>query len=136
MGTFAKVASSVMQVSELDRSIGFYRDVFSCVVEIREPDAALLLTPDGFQIYMYTRTSSTYRGVDDLGVQYIMWAVDSEEELQRVTERLCGHDPAIYIHTLNEVCFVDGRDPDGIRVIIAFPSPAQLPRELIDPRFH
>lgn len=59
----------------------------SCVVKIPEPDAALLLTPYGFQIY-----------------------------------------------TLNDVRLVDGRDPDGVRVIIAYPSPAQLPRELVDPR--
>jgi catechol 2,3-dioxygenase-like lactoylglutathione lyase family enzyme len=39
-----------MRVSDLDRSVRFYRDVFCCQVALREPDAALLLTPDGFQI--------------------------------------------------------------------------------------
>ena len=44
----AKVASSVMQVANLDRSVSYYCDVFSCRVALREREAALLLTPDDF----------------------------------------------------------------------------------------
>ena len=43
----AQVASSVIFVSELDRSVAFYRDVFACEVAIGESDAALLLAPVG-----------------------------------------------------------------------------------------
>jgi hypothetical protein len=41
----------VIFVSELGRSVDFYRDLFACEVAIHEPDAALLLAPGGFQIY-------------------------------------------------------------------------------------
>ena len=37
--------------SDLDRSVNFYRDVFECHVALHESEAALLLTPGGFQIY-------------------------------------------------------------------------------------
>ena len=47
------VASTVIRVADLDRSVNFYRDVFCCRVALREPDTALLLTPDGFQIYLH-----------------------------------------------------------------------------------
>ena len=46
-GLTAKVASSVIFVSDLDRSVEFYRNVFDCELAIRERDAALLLAPEG-----------------------------------------------------------------------------------------
>ncbi len=48
-GFTAKVASSVIFVSDLDRSVEFYRNVFDCELAIRERDAALLLAPGGFR---------------------------------------------------------------------------------------
>ena len=133
----AKVASSVMQVAELDRSVKYYCDVFACRVAVREPDAALLLTPDNFQIYMYAKKgASTRRGVSVIGVHYVMWSADTEDELERITERLRAYDAATYTQTVGGVTFVDGCDPDGIRVIVAYPGPEQLPRELIAQRFH
>ncbi len=136
MGAGAKVTSWVMRVSELDRSVHFYCDVFACQVSVREPDAALLLTPDGFQIYLHARSPSKRPPIDSVGVQYVLWATDNETELHQITTRLHAHDPATYTHTANGVTFVEARDPDGIRVLLAHPSPAQLPRELIAPQFH
>jgi catechol 2,3-dioxygenase-like lactoylglutathione lyase family enzyme len=49
------VASTVIRVSELQRSVSFYCDVFLCRVALRESDTALLLTPDGSQIYLTRR---------------------------------------------------------------------------------
>ena len=70
-----------MRVSDLDRSVRFYRDVFHCHVALREPDAALLLAPDGFQIYLNSKGQTRRHGVGPGGVQYLMWATDSEAEL-------------------------------------------------------
>ncbi len=64
-----------------------------------------------------------------------MWAADTEDELARITERLRTYDAATYTQTVGGVTFVDGCDPDGIRVIVAYPGPGQLPRELIAQRF-
>ena len=33
------------------------------------------------------------------------------------------------------VKFLDGRDPDGNRILVAYPSPLQLPRHIIADRF-
>lgn len=133
-GTSAKVASSVMPVSELDRSVAYYCDVFECRVAIREPDSALLLTPDGFQMYLYVHAGAAAHHAGR-GLQRIMWAADTEAELQRITERLRDYDMATYSRKVNGVTFVDGLDPDGNRVIAAYPSPQQLPREVIAPQF-
>jgi catechol 2,3-dioxygenase-like lactoylglutathione lyase family enzyme len=132
----AIVSSLVMLISDLDKSIAFYREVFACVVTVREEGAALLLTPHGFQLYLHERDGSTkYHPIGDTGVQYVAWAAESEQELHQFAERLRELDPSVRVNAAGEVSFVDGRDPDGIRVIIAYPGPEKLPRALIDPRF-
>ena len=49
-GVSVDVVAIVVRVSDLDRSLKFYCDVFSCRVAVREADMALLLTPKGFEI--------------------------------------------------------------------------------------
>ena len=65
----AHVASCVIRVSDLKRSLKFYCDVFSCRVAIREADMALLLAPNGFQVYLHARRSFHRRGGGTLGVR-------------------------------------------------------------------
>lgn len=55
VGCSARVTSSVVFVSELGRSVAFYRDIFFCEVRIETPGAALLLAPGGFQIYLIAK---------------------------------------------------------------------------------
>jgi extradiol dioxygenase family protein len=43
------VVASVVRVTDLDRSLKFYCDVFWCRLSIREADVALLLTAKGFR---------------------------------------------------------------------------------------
>lgn len=122
-----RVASTVMRVQDVDRTIAFYCDVFACRVALREPDAALLMAPDGFQIYVYSKDSSRQPAVGAVGVEYLMWATDSEAELGRITERLRIYDASTYTYTENGVTFVEGCKPDHGRVIIAYPGPGMLP---------
>jgi catechol 2,3-dioxygenase-like lactoylglutathione lyase family enzyme len=134
-GSAVRVASTVMRVVDVDRAVDFYCDVFSCRAALREPDAALLLAPDGFQIYLYSKGSARHPGVGAVGVEYLMWATDSEAELRRITQRLQAYDPATYTYTENGVTFVEGCKPDHGRVIVAYPSPELLPRQMIAGRF-
>ncbi|WP_345447742.1 VOC family protein [Arthrobacter gyeryongensis] len=78
----AKVASSVLFVSELDRSVTFYRDLFGCVVTLRSDDAALLLTPEGFQLYIIERGKRVQRHPGGLGHHLLMWATESAQGLE------------------------------------------------------
>lgn len=130
----ARVASCLMRVSHLDRSVKFYCEVFQCDVAIRERDAALLLTPDGFEIYLRTHEASRAGGITGVGVEQIIWSVGSEAELKQIEQRMRVHDPSVYSNTLGDISFVDGGDPDGIRVLVTYPTPHQLPREVIDRR--
>ena len=96
------VASTVMRVAELDRSVDFYRDVFCCRVALREPDTALLLTPDGFQIYLHSTGPARRPRLAPIGIQYLMWATDIQSDLQRIAGRLRAHDSSGF-HTRQTV---------------------------------
>ena len=135
MSDTTRVTSCLMRVSDLDRSVNFYRDVFECHVALHEPDAALLLTPDGFQMYFRAHEASGTRAINDVGVEQIIWSAGSEAALRRIEERLRTHYPSTYTNNLNGITFVDGIDPDENRVLITYPTPQQLPREVIDSRF-
>ncbi len=111
----AHVASCVIRVSNLDPSLTFYRDVFS------------------FRSTC-TRASPFAAGAATLRCRYLMWATESESDLQQVAQRLRTYDTAAYTYTENGVTFLEGCDPDGGRVIVAHPSPRQLPRTVIAER--
>lgn len=130
-----KVGSLVIHVSDLERSVNFYRDVFSCRIAIYEDDTALLLAPDGFQLYLHSVGPSRRPDIQAVGIQHLMWATDSEADLQRTTEQLRAYDPATLTYSEGGVTFAEGCDPDRGRVIVAYPGPSRLPRRVIARRF-
>lgn len=132
----ASVASCVIRVSDLDRSLNFYCDVFSCRVLVRESGMALLLTPSGFQLYVHADSSFRHRSAATIGIQYLMWATDTEADLEQIAQRLRAYDVATFSYTQGGVTFVEGCDPDRERVIVAYPSPRQLSREVIAKRLY
>jgi hypothetical protein len=132
----ARVTSSVIFVSELGRSVDFYRDLFACEVAIHEPDAALLLAPGGFQIYLIGRSARTPHPSGGIGPQYLIWAVDSADDLQMLEQALRGYGRLTDTYTSGGVNFVVGRDPDGIRIMMAHPGPDKLPRSVVGPRLY
>lgn len=133
--TSVAVSSMLMRVLDLDSSTAFYCGVFGCTVALRENDAALLLAPDGFQIYLFADPTSVHRPIGALGVREVMWSTATEEALTRIGDQMRAHYPSTFIHSAGGVSFVDGRDPDGNRVLVAYPSPLQLPRHVIADRF-
>ena len=131
----AHVASCVIRVRELDPSLKFYCDVFSCNVAVRETDMALPVAPNGFHIYLHA-PSRRCRSANTTGVRYLLWATDTDTESdpQEFAQRLRAHDP--FSHNENGVTVIEGLDPDGVRVLIGYPSPFQLPRTVIAARLH
>ena len=131
----AHVASCVIRVGELDPSLKFYCDVFSCNVAVRETDMALPVAPNGFHIHLHA-VSRRRRAADTVGIQYLLWATDTESDLQEFAQRLRAYDPAVFSHNENGVTVIEGFDPDGVRVLIGYPSAFQLPRTVIAARLH
>ncbi|QDC25421.1 VOC family protein [Georgenia yuyongxinii] len=128
----ATVASAVISVADLDRSVDFYRDVFECKVSLREGEAALMLAPGGFQLYLIEKGSRAQHPSGGIGVQYLMWAIASPAGLARLEQSLHARDRHTHAHTSGGVRFVESQDPDGIRLVIAQPSPDERPRSMLD----
>ncbi|MFP5313089.1 MAG: VOC family protein [Actinomycetes bacterium] len=132
MGYPAKAASSVLYVSELARSVNFYRNLFGCEVTLQSAEAALLLTAEGFQLYLIARGRHAQLHPSSLGYHLLMWATDNEQDLEGLKQALQESGSYVDTHTAGDVTFVEGRDPDGLRVIIAYPDPGQQPRSVFD----
>lgn len=125
----ADIASCVILVSDLERSLAFYRDVFACDVALHEREMALLLTSNGFQVYLHVREQLGRHRHSEYPL--LIWATESETELQKIAERLRTYDAAVYSRTEDGITLLEGLDPDRARVIVAFPSPCQHPRTSI-----
>jgi catechol 2,3-dioxygenase-like lactoylglutathione lyase family enzyme len=127
----ARVTSSVIFVRNIDRSVHFYQDVFACEVTIQKPEAALLLAPGGFQIYLIGRSARTPHPSGGIGPQYLIWAVDSADDLQELERAFRRYGRITDSFTSGGVTFIEGRDPDGTRILMAHPGPDKLPRSVI-----
>jgi catechol 2,3-dioxygenase-like lactoylglutathione lyase family enzyme len=132
----ARVTSSVIFVSDIDRSVDFYRDVFACEVTIRDPEAALMLAPGGFQIYLIGRSARTPHPSGGIGPQFLIWAVNSAGDLQELERALRRFGRITHTYTSGGVTFLAGRDPDGIRILMAHPGPDKVPRSVIGPHLY
>lgn len=132
----ARVTSSVVFVAELGRSIEFYRDIFSCEATLEPPGAALLLAPGGFQIYLIAKGRGASHQLGGIGVQYLMWAVETAAALADLEQAINDRGGRTYTYASGGVSFLESRDPDGIRILVAYPGPERLPRSLVENRLH
>jgi catechol 2,3-dioxygenase-like lactoylglutathione lyase family enzyme len=130
------VTSGVVFVSELNRSLEFYRDVFGFAVAIHDREAALLLAQGGFQLYLIGRGSRAQHSSGGVGLQYLIWSTDDGDELGLLAEALKDHGVHTETYTSGAVTFLEARDPDGIRVVIAHPSPTERPRSVLGARLY
>lgn len=105
-------------------------------MSIRQQYSALLLVPGGFQIYLIAKGHRVEHPTGGIGHEFLMWATDSAEGLEHFERVLKDRGYYSDSHTSGGVRFVEGRDPDDIRVVVAYPSPEQLPRSVLDSRFY
>ena len=98
--------------------------------------AALLLAPGGFQIYLIARGTSAEHPSGGIGLQYLIWAVDSDAELRDMAQALQDRVGRTDSYTSGGVSFLAAHDPDGIRILVAHPSPETLPRSVVGARLY
>jgi hypothetical protein len=130
------VTSSVIFVAEVARSVEFYCGLLACTAVIHDRDAALLVGPEGFQIYLIQRGHRAPHHSGGIGPQCLIWAVDSADELTDLEQALRSLGIRTDRDISGGVTFVTGRDPDGIRIMVAHPSPEELPRSVVDARLY
>jgi catechol 2,3-dioxygenase-like lactoylglutathione lyase family enzyme len=120
-----------MFVQNLDRSVNFYTDVLVLGVGDRSPTAALLSSAAGASLILRAMGRTAPHPLGSVGVQYVVWMAAGEEDLARAERALAARDAHRETRSHDGVTLVEGRDPDGIPVMICYPGPDQRPlREL------
>ena len=131
MADGARLASAVMFVRVLDRSVRFYTELLGLDVTDRSPTAALLSSAAGSYLILRAMGGHGGHALGNVGVQYVIWAAASRDDLGRCEQVLKKHRAYRETHVTDRAAAVEGRDPDDIMVLVVYPGPDQIPlREL------
>ena len=127
MAQGARLGAVVMFVHDLDRSVEFYTDVLALETADRSPTAALLNSPAGAGLILRAMGQTASHPLGSVGVQYVVWTAAGEQDLARAEGVLAARDAHRDTRSHDGVRLVEGRDPDGIPVMICYPGPDQRP---------
>jgi catechol 2,3-dioxygenase-like lactoylglutathione lyase family enzyme len=123
-----RIGSAVMFVSDLDRSVSFYTELLALAVADRSATAALLRSAEGSQLILRSMGGNAARALGGIGVQYVVWTASSEQDLQRCEQVLRARSAHIETRTAGgQNAAVEGRDPDGVEVVVTYPGPDLAP---------
>jgi catechol 2,3-dioxygenase-like lactoylglutathione lyase family enzyme len=123
----AWIGSAVIFVQQLDRSVSFYRDVLTLEVTDQSPTAALLISPAGAQLILRAMGSTGAHSLGGVGMQYVIWTAAGPDELDRCERALKERSAHRSTRSSGEVTLVEGRDPDDVVLMVAYPGPDQVP---------
>jgi catechol 2,3-dioxygenase-like lactoylglutathione lyase family enzyme len=132
----ARLGSVVTFVQELDRSVAFYQDVLGLELVDRDPTAALLASTSGSQLILRAMGSNASHPLGGVGVQYVIWSAAGQADLDRceqVLKRRLAHRET---RIAEGSTAVEGRDPDDMVVLIAYPGPDQAPMRRLPARIY
>ena len=127
---------AVLYVSDLARSVAFYRDVLGFRVIPMTPDgftgAAFLQAPDStndhdlglFEVGAAAAPSPAGRGA--VGLYHLAWEVDTLDELAATARRLSEAGALVGASDHGTTKSLYGRDPDGLEFEVVWLIPADL----------
>lgn len=128
-----RLSSAVVLVSDLARSLEFYQPLIRYPVTVRDADAALLAGPFGSQLYLRQVGDEAIGRREGVGVQAVSWTAGGRDDLDRCKELLEKCGGYVGLDTRKGITILEGRDPDGLPVLIAYPGPDEAPRDFISP---
>jgi catechol 2,3-dioxygenase-like lactoylglutathione lyase family enzyme len=131
-----RINSAVTFVQELDRSVSFYLDLLKLELVDRSPTAALLSSPAGSQLILRSMGSDAPHSLGGVGVQYVVWTADGRDDLSRCERVLRERSAHRETRSSGEVTVVEGRDPDGIAVLVIYPGPDEAPLHKLPVRIY
>jgi CBS domain-containing protein len=129
-----RLASVVMSVSDLTRSLDFYQPLLRYEVISRTDDAALLAGPDGSQLYLRSAVRSPELADGGANLDSVVWTAGGTDDLDRCMTLLAERGAFTSRDNRDGVDAVQGRDPDGLPVLITYPGPDQAPRHAVSRR--
>jgi catechol-2,3-dioxygenase len=132
----AQLGSAVMFVQQLDRSVSFYQDVLALQVADQSPTAALLISPAGAQLILRAMGDGAGRPLGAVGLQYVIWTAADRADLVRCERVLQDRSAHRSTRHSGEVTLVEGRDPDDVVLMIAYPGPDVVPMHKLPVRIY
>jgi catechol-2,3-dioxygenase len=126
---------AVLYVSDLDRSVAFYRDVLGFRQIPMSPDglrAAFLQAPDSTNDHDLGLFESgaaagpSGAGRSTVGLYHLAWEVDTLSELERVAAALSRAGALVGSSDHGTTKSLYGRDPDGLEFEVVWLIPADL----------
>lgn len=132
-----RLASVVVFVRDLDQSVDFYRELLLMTETVRTATAALLVGAGDAQLYLRVMGPGGEHPLGAIGVQYVIWTADGPRDLarcERVLKRRAAHVSSR--DSDDGVRMIEGRDPDGLPVVISHPGPQGAARHDIMARIY
>jgi catechol-2,3-dioxygenase len=123
---------AVLYVSDVERSVAFYRDTLGFRTVTSFPGAAFLQAPDStndhdlglFEIGSAARPSDAGRGA--VGLYHLAWEVDTLAELERLAGVLTEAGALVGASDHGTTKSLYAKDPDGLEFEVVWIIPAKL----------
>jgi len=128
-----RLTGAVVFVRNLHKSVDFYQDLLGLEVLDTSSTAALLSSGDGTYLVLRATGPDASRPLGALGVQYVVWAMRSREDLDRCEQMLRRRSAYRETRIIGGgVTSVEGHDPDDLVLLLTYadagsPGPRQLP---------
>jgi hypothetical protein len=120
-----------MFVTELERSVAFYRELLAWQVTVADDTVALLVGPNGFELYLRSMGPNAHHPLGFVGIQYLMWTAEDEDDLRRCERVLRAESPHVKSTDGGGFTVVEGRGPDQVPIMVTYPGPDEVPRREI-----
>jgi catechol-2,3-dioxygenase len=123
---------AVLYVSDVERSVGFYRDALGFRTVTAFPGAAFLQAPGStndhdlglFEVGAHAQASDAGRG--RVGLYHLAWEVDTLADLERLAGVLAEHDALVGASDHGTTKSLYAKDPDGLEFEVVWIIPARL----------
>ncbi|GAA0649792.1 hypothetical protein GCM10009535_29750 [Streptomyces thermocarboxydovorans] len=135
-GPGPRLASVVVFVHDHDTSADFYAELLKMEVTVRTASAALLVSRNGFQVYLRSVGPNALHPVGHVGAQYVIWTADGPEDFQRCESVLRARSDRFDTREGEGFTLIEGRDPSGLPVLVAYPGPDEVARLEIISRYY
>ncbi|WUQ55717.1 VOC family protein [Streptomyces virginiae] len=123
-------------VHDHDASADFYQELLNMEVTVRTATAALLVGRGGFQVYLRAVGPNAAHPVGHVGAQYVIWTADGPEDFQRCERVLRARSDHVHTREGEGFTLIEGRDPSGLPVLVAYPGPDEVARLEIITRYY
>ncbi|MDX6312734.1 MAG: hypothetical protein QOF44_2198 [Streptomyces sp.] len=117
------LAAVVVFVRDLDQSADFYSDLLKMETIARESTALVLAGSGNSNVVLRTIGPRGEHALGAIGVQYACWSAHDPDDLERCERYLKERSAHVETNSDEGRTVVEGRDPDGLPVMVMYPGP-------------